>query len=152
MARVNIGIHPKYISDQHLIAESVEITMITGALRKDGFIIKSSVPEEFSLGKGHINFFKNKLAYLKDRLDLVNSHLRERGFSPSTKIVLNEFPINLRNHWQPSLKDSMIVRERIAERLASPLKAKSGFHKHFRNPINVNEFIDSMINSPLNNL
>ena len=44
MARVNIGVDPKYLSDQHLIAESVEITMITGVLRKNGFEIKSPVP------------------------------------------------------------------------------------------------------------
>ena len=41
MARVNCGIEPLYLSDQHLIAESVEITMITGGLRKNGYKIKT---------------------------------------------------------------------------------------------------------------
>ena len=69
---INFGINPKYLSDQHLIAESVEITMITGALRKDGYVIKGSVPDEYCLGKGHINFFKPRILYLKDRLEEVN--------------------------------------------------------------------------------
>ena len=43
MARVNIGVNPKHLSDQHLIAESVEITMITGSLRKNNYEIKSEV-------------------------------------------------------------------------------------------------------------
>ena len=37
MARVNVGVNPKYLADQWLIAESVEITMITGSLRKNKY-------------------------------------------------------------------------------------------------------------------
>jgi deoxyribonuclease (pyrimidine dimer) len=80
MARVNIGVDPKHLSDQHLIAESVEITMITGGLRKHGFEIKSPVPDIFKMGTGHINFFKNKLVYLKKRLGVVNDEMRRRNF------------------------------------------------------------------------
>jgi hypothetical protein len=75
MARVNIGINPHYLSDQHLIAESVEITMITGGLRKNDYKIKSPIPEFFNIGRGHINFFKNKLYYLNRRLLAVNKEL-----------------------------------------------------------------------------
>ena len=45
MARVNVGCDSLYLADQHLIAESVEITMIIGSLRKNGYIIKGKVPE-----------------------------------------------------------------------------------------------------------
>ena len=72
MSRVNVGIEPKFLSDQHLIAESVEITMIVGSLKRDKWYIKGQVPTKFCLGQGHINFFKPKLLYLKDRLEEVN--------------------------------------------------------------------------------
>lgn len=152
MARVNSGINPKYLSDQHLIAESVEITMITGALRKDGYQIKGSVPESFCLGKGHINFFKPKVLYLKDRLEEVNAEMKRRGFNSSTNINLLEFV----NHgipvksWNPTFIDSCIVRSRIIERLTSPLKAKIGFHKYYGKPIkDMEQFCSKLKHSKL---
>lgn len=110
MVRINSGINPKYLSDQHLIAESVEITMITGALRKDGGIIKGKVPERFKLGMGHINFFKSRLKYLQNRLQSVNDEMRVRGYNPTTSLNLSEFKAVLCNDWKPSLTDSVQVR------------------------------------------
>lgn len=147
MARVNVGVNPRFISDQHLIAESVEITTITGQLRSHGYKIKGNIPKKFSLGIGHMSFFKDKLKYLQKRLYEVNCELLRRGFEPSTNIDLNEFPIELINDWMPSISDSNLVRYRIAERLISPLKAKNGFHKYKRIPIsNSNNFTLNLIN------
>lgn len=151
MARVNVGVNPRYLTDQHLIAESVEITMITGQLRKHNFIIKSTISNEFSLKQGHMTFFKNKLLYLKCRLNSVNKELTIRGFNPSTHINLNEYPEHLCNNWSPTYTDSILIRNRIVERLRSPLKAKPDFHKYYKKPIqnNINEFINNLINSHL---
>ncbi len=149
MARINCGISPVYLSDQHLIAESVEITMITGALRKDGYRIKGSVPNEFTLGKGHINFFKPKVLYLKDRLEEVNEEMKRRGFNPNTKIDVTEFN-QFKNNWKPNFKDSCIVRSRIIERLTSPLKAKVGFHRYYGKPIeDMEQFCSNLKQSKL---
>lgn len=152
MARINVSVPPSVLSDQHLIAESVEITMITGSIRKDGYVIKGSVPDQFCLGTGHINFFKPKLQYLKERLEEVNLEMRNRGFNPSTTIDLVEF--QGRNcqckSWKPSFQDSCIVRQRIIERLKSPMKAKSGFHKYYGKPIeNMDEFCNELKKSKL---
>lgn len=150
MARVNIGINPFYLSDQHLIAESVEITMITGGLRKNGYQIKSEIPKYFDLGKGHINFFKNKLYYLNKRLLAVNKELGNRNIRHSTKIDLNEFPSELRGDWRPGLEDSKIIRDRIADRLIHPLRARSGFHRYYKNRIESNVlFAKRMLSSEL---
>lgn len=130
MARVNVGLNPKLLSDQHLVAESVEITMITGSLRKDGYVIKGKVPDKFPMGTGHINFFKNKLVYLKRRLDDVNNEMIRRGFNPGTKINLNEFPKNLHGDWKPDINDSMILRERVADRLITRANGKSASRLH----------------------
>ena len=132
MARVNVGVSPKYLSDQHLVAESVEITMITGGLRLHKYKIKGEVPKKFPMGKGHINFFKNKLLYLKKRLDEVNAEMRTRGFKPGTNIDLSEFPSELVNDWKPTMEDSKHIRERISDRLINPLKAKKfKFHRYY---------------------
>ena len=148
MARINVGVNPLFLSDQHLIAESVEITMIVGALRRDGWKIKGEVPKRFTLGKGHINFFKPKLKYLEKRLESVNNEMRNRGFKPTTFINAPDIvskPL-LWGDWASTLPDSKVVRERITERL----KAKVGFHRYYGKSIeNVNEFASKMIFSEL---
>ncbi len=150
MARVNVGIEPLYLSDQHLIAESVEITMITGGLRKNGYKIKSEIPLEMNMGKGYINFFKNKLYYLNRRLLAVNNELSNRNIRHSTSIDLGEFPSELHGDWSPSVQESKLIRHRISDRLFRPLKAKPGFHKHYKNTIdNIPKFAYIMLRSKL---
>lgn len=150
MARVNVGIDPLYLSDQHLIAESVEITMITGGLRKNNYQIKSEIPKFMDLGKGYINFFKNKLYYLNKRLLAVNKELTNRNIRNSTTIDLGVFPLELCNDWKPSFEDSKIIRFRIFDRLNFPLKAKKSFHKYYKQEIdNHYDFSVKMLNSKL---
>ncbi len=151
MARINSGINPKFLSDQHLIAESVEITMITGSLRKDGYVIKGLVPKEFTLGKGHINFFKPRIVYLWHRLNEVNREIKQRGFNSGTKIDLDEFHQILPSKpFTPNFKDTCLVRQRVIERLKFPMKAKEGFHRYYGKPIeNMNEFCEQLKTSKL---
>lgn len=151
MARINSGINPKYLSDQHLIAESVEITMITGALRKDGYMIKGSIPDEYCLGKGHINFFKPRIVYLWHRLEEVNNEMKRRGFKPGTKIDLFEFNSVLPSKpFEPKFEDTCLVRQRIIERLKEPKKAKQGFHRYYGNPIDdMDQFCEQLKKSKL---
>jgi hypothetical protein len=130
MARVNVGVNPKLLSDQHLVAESVEITMITGALRRDDYVIKGKVPETFPMGKGHINFFKNKLMYLVRRLNAVNKEMLRRGFNPGTHIEIEEFPEHLHGDWTPNVHDTKILRERIADRLLTRANGKPANRLH----------------------
>ena len=135
MARVNAGVDPRYLSDQHLIAESVEITMITGNLKVNKNKIVGDIPAQFCLGPGHINFFKDKLIYLAIRLSKVNAEMIRRGFSPGTSIRITEYPQELWWGWNPSPSDTDLVKNRICERLMNPKKAKAGFHKYYGKPI-----------------
>lgn len=50
------------------------------------------------------------------------------------------------------MEDSKIVRDRIANRLWYPLKAKKNFHRWYKEPINdiLDQFVTSMIFSQLN--
>lgn len=155
MARVNVGVNPKFLSDQHLIAEAVEITMIVNGLRANNWTIKSQVPAEFTLNTGHINFFKPKLLYLQCRLLDLNAEITRRGFKVGNTIDLPNLPQVERfcNDWAPSTLDTEIVRKRIVERLTTPLKAKSNFHKYMGEPIvNMNEFCNNILNAPLHSV
>jgi deoxyribonuclease (pyrimidine dimer) len=154
MARVNVGVNPKYLADQHLIAESVEITMITGGFRKNGYVIKSQAPEQFSFGKGHINFFKDKLLYLNRRLQAVNDEMVARGFSASTSIadVLSEAPGQYINDWVPSPRDTNEIRQRIASRLINRANGKpgQGYYRYKRSYIqDVEQFSQDLLKSQL---
>lgn len=149
MARVNVGIAPYYLSDNHLIAESVEITMITGSLRRNNYLVKGAIPKNYTLGAGHINFFKDKLLYLANRLQAVNTEMRTRKFNPGTSIDLSEFPEQLINDWTPDLRDSEIVRARVCDRIVSPLKLKRPHRYYGQSIIDISKFTDRLLNSPL---
>jgi len=140
MARVNVGVNPIYLSDQHLLAEGVEILMIIGGLEKNGYVIKGKSPSTFTLGTGHINFFKDKIVYLSRRLNAVKLEMKRRGFSADNyKIDFNKIPQQFLNDWTPTEKDFVEVKNRIIDRVENPLKAKKSFHKYNKSELyNVN--------------
>lgn len=148
MARVNVGVNPMYLADQHLIAESVEITMIVGSLRVNDYQIKGFKPEKYGLGKGHINFFKDKLIYLALRLYEVNKEMKRRGFKPGTDPdLIMKNPEEFLNDWAPELEDSMIVRRRIIEKM---IKKPVGFWRFCRNKItDIDFFVNDLLTSPV---
>lgn len=153
MARVNVGVDPFLLADQHLIAESVEITMITGSFKKSGFVIKSDIPETFKLGKGHMNFFKPKILYLHKRLERVNLEMLKRGFNPGTQILLNEYPERFLGDWEPTLEESNIVRQRIGERLITRTNGLPGsdFYRYcgFLIGTRMERFVNDILNAEL---
>jgi deoxyribonuclease (pyrimidine dimer) len=152
MARINVGLDPKFLSDQHLIAEAVETVMIVNGFKMNNWSIKGQIPDRFVLGAGHINFFKPKLHYLQRRLNDLNAEITRRKFKAGNVIDLPNSPQVKRfcNDWTPSTIDTDVVRQRIVQRLKTPLKAKSKFHRYMGKPItNLDEFCNQIINSPL---
>ncbi|MBL7051445.1 hypothetical protein ISS04_04795 [Candidatus Woesearchaeota archaeon] len=96
MVRINL-IDPVNLADQHLIAEYNEILMLIGHVNKYPEIKEQ--PSEYCLGKGHINFFKDKLKYLKDRHELIKKEMRGRGFKTSKVIRLSAYSKKYRKDW-----------------------------------------------------
>lgn len=149
--RCNVGIDPKYLADAHLIAEYRELLMVVGSLRVNNWQIKSPIPYKFCLGAGHINFFKDKLIYLKRRHDLIKQEMALRYFKCDT-LTFNLYLIPEKkylNDWQPSIEDSILVRERIKWKL---LNKPDYFWKYQRNTIDRFEmprFIERMMKSEL---
>jgi hypothetical protein len=119
--RCNVGINPNLLVDQHLCAEFVEVYMLIGSLRSNGWKIKSKIPEKFTLGTGHMNFLKNKLTYLESRHRALKEEMKRRGFKYDKVIVdTTQYPKEFCNNWQPTIEDSMIIRKRISEKLQQP--------------------------------
>ena len=124
MTRINI-IDPNELTDQHLIAEYREITMVPGSLNrtlksKIGYM-ESKVPKRYTLNSGHVYFFYNKGKYLHKRYDELINEMKKRGFNPNSNRL---FPVeifkdnNLYNDWMPDVEDYKVIRQRIAEKIA----------------------------------
>ena len=124
MTRINL-VPPEELADQHLMAEYREMPMVTAALRRSlktrnvADIVKG-IPKEFTLNKGHVTFFYDKLSYLKNRYDSLCNELKARGFKLDETRVLNtdNFPQIFYNDYVPTEKAYVTIRARIAERIA----------------------------------
>lgn len=116
--RCNTGVSPTLLTDQHLIAEYRELFIPVGQLKKLNWISKSPIPDTFRLGKGHITFWRDKQLYLKRRHEAIVREMLVRGFNPSMSFYdLDTIPAEFLNDWFPTRDDSLLIRERIIERL-----------------------------------
>lgn len=117
MTRINVGIKPKTLTNRHLIAEHREIKRIPNTITSGRAKIVD-IPKQFSLGKGHVKFFYNKLGYLKNRYEELYQECLNRGFNVSYYgDAWNNIPISLMNDYQPTQQDKEIIEQRIKERL-----------------------------------
>lgn len=139
MVRINL-INPKNLADQHLIAEYDEILMLLGYVRKYPQI--KNIPLNYTLGKGHILFFKNKLKYLKKRHELIKKEMVKRGFAINITINLNEFDKILINDWKPTKPDFKIIKKRLIDKIS----LKPRFYRYYKKIKSKKFFID-LINS-----
>ncbi len=134
MTRINVGIPPIELTNKHLIAEHRELKRIPNVVAK-GRCNLNNIPTQFTLGKGHVSFFYDKLGYLKDRYVGLYNECLNRGFNVQSYLVSwDGVPQELMNGYIPTIKDIEIIRERIAERLANPIakQKKNGLQKDVR--------------------
>lgn len=103
MTRINAGIAPSSLCDQHLLAELRELPRIFGLAKryyeKHGNV--DELPKMFTLGTGHVRFFYDKLFYLANRqLDLLFEYKvrfkKEYAFDWG---FIEEIPNALFNDW-----------------------------------------------------
>jgi len=129
MVRINIIPQIK-LTDQHLLAENLEIIMLINSVRKNPCL--KDIPSKYCLGKGHIKFFKNKLLYLKNRHELIKKEMRKRGFKAKAKISLAGFKKAHLKNWKPTSTDLKIIKKRIRWKI----KNKPNFYRYYGNKIN----------------
>ena len=117
MTRINVGIPPAELVNQHLIAEHREIKRIPNCIAKGKYNM-DGIPDKFKLGTGHVKFFYNKLLYLKSRYIKLYEECISRGFNVQNYInAWDNIPSELMNDYQPTEVDRGIIKQRINERL-----------------------------------
>lgn len=117
MTRINCGIPPKQLCRQHLLAEAREIKRIPNVISKGKYNL-DNIPNNFTLGTGHVKFFYNKLKYLKDRYEEIYAECLNRGYNVTYfGSAWDNVPIELMGDYKPTNSDREIVLKRITERL-----------------------------------
>ena len=117
MTRINIGIPPAELVNQHLLAEHREIKRIPNCIAKGRYNM-DGIPDRFKLGKGHVKFFYNKLLHLKKRYVRLYEECIKRGFNVQNYIeAWSDLPEELMNDYNVKANDIRIIKERINEKL-----------------------------------
>ena len=114
MTRINVGIPPAELCDQHLIAEYRELP------RLFSFVSKRTPPAAFTLGTGHVLWCAQYQGSLALRQASLIAEMARRGFRTS-----HAAPEPSGGYWSPADEERArpIVRERIACRLKGMKRA-----------------------------
>lgn len=116
MTRINVGIPPKELSYKHLLAEHREIKRIPNCIKK-GKCNFDNIPEQFTLGTGHVKFFYNKIGYLRRRYVQIYLECKKRGYNVQFYgDAFKGISDTLNNNYSPTTRDIQIIRQRILER------------------------------------
>ena len=130
-------IFPWFLTDQHLMAERRELRMIPPLLKKridSGKHTMRELPPRFTLGKGHMLFWLDKMLYLAKRFDALTEEMVRRGFKPNSDLTLDTSYATLSgmlNDWEPQPEDYVIIVERIRERVMK----KMGWYRYCGQPV-----------------
>tara|TARA_R110000868_G_scaffold307378_3_gene568867 strand:+ start:5220 stop:5618 length:399 start_codon:yes stop_codon:yes gene_type:complete len=119
MTRINL-IPPQELTRQHLVAEYRELPR-TFALIKNWQKRPTTLPEQFTMGTGHVRFFYNKASFLVNRQRKLIEEMLSRGYSPQHKEYMELFAgidMGLQIIWAPVPADIAVSRARIEHRLA----------------------------------
>jgi deoxyribonuclease (pyrimidine dimer) len=119
MTRVNVGIDPRELNNQLLFTEYREITRIPNAISSGRANYNQPIPEQFTLGDGHVIFFYNKLRYLFRRYLVIRELCWKRRINiTDTASAFTEpaFPHKLWGEYQPTLDDRLIILKRFEEK------------------------------------
>ena len=124
MTRINVAIPPAELNTRHLLAEHRELKRIPNCVSRGRFNLKST-PKEFTLGKGHVSFFYDKLEYLRKRYEDLYEECMNRNFNVSYYgNAWDDIPSELMNDYTPTQRDEQLIRERIKEKLNKTYEGK----------------------------
>jgi len=124
MTRINTGFPVNQLNTRHLLSEHREIKRIPNLVSKGRYNLKNT-PKEFTLGKGHMAFFYNKLKYLKYRYDKIYNECIRRGFKVTYYgNAWDDVPKELMNNYNPTKKAKKLIRQRIHEKLTGTYMGK----------------------------
>ena len=117
MTRINVGYPVKKLTTRHLLSEHREIVRIPNMV-KSGKAKIDNIPEHFSLGKGHVKFFYNKLGYLLSRYYKVYAECVSRQFNVQDySSAWNGIPKHLLGGYVENKHDTQLIIDRINSKI-----------------------------------
>lgn len=137
MTRINVGIHPMLLTDEHLLAEHREIKRLNNLILARIVKLKrkedcTPIPDKFTLGKGHVLFFINKYIYTYLRYERLHDECIKRQFEVtdySGGWDMEKFQKYIRPEvYEPSDEDRQLIIDRITERILSSRKTHFRYH------------------------
>ena len=134
MTRINSNLEPVKLKDQHLAAEYRELPMVIASLKrslktKTKREVLNSIPKKFTLNKGHVLFFYDKLAFLEKRYYRLIEELEKRNYNldKDRKLNFEGIPPEFFNDWESTYTDDDIVKRRIEEKI----RMKPDWYKYY---------------------
>lgn len=113
--------------DEHLLAEHRELKRIPSMIRQ-GRVSFEGIPENFTLGTGHVKFFYNKLGFLQSRYEALYNECLKRGFQVQNYVEnFTGIPESLFWDFLPNNEHMHISEERIQEKI----KAKPEIYHYY---------------------
>ncbi|BAV81016.1 DenV endonuclease V [Vibrio phage RYC] len=132
MTRINTDIHPSDLTNEWVLAEWRELPRIVNELEKHPNRFKlEDIPKEFTLNKGHVKFFRNKLLFLARRHRLLRKEMDKRGIKRDRKVKVNLHYLAPHikmfgcNDWESTPEANNELIERLQERFDL---RKSAYH------------------------
>lgn len=125
MTRINSAIPPRCLTDEHLLAEHREIKRLPYCLRRavpSGSV--SRIPSEFTLGKGHVLFFLDKMEFGRRRYReiYVECHLRQFHVEDYEANFVYDIPPGFSQDYTPTQREHDLLVERITNRIMNSRK------------------------------
>ena len=121
MTRINV-VPPSELTGKHLVAETREIVRVFALARKSQHELhKKKIPNEYTLGTGHVTYFYDKLKYITERYNSLCTEMVHRGYV-CNRVEQSELErgIDRSLFWDYKVTDAALAlnRARINERLA----------------------------------
>lgn len=135
--RINV-IHPKYLTDQHLIAEYREMKMSTynyiRSKRSKLGIDKSRISQKYTLNEGHGYMWYDKFGYINERFNTIVQEMKGRGYQTNfDKLNFSGVDAEAFGDFHPTQEDKRINLDRILERLAIQPSWYTYYKRHINN-------------------
>lgn len=119
MTRINCGIQPESLTDQHLLAEHREIKRLPQMY--EVWVKgkrKNPIPPVFTLNTGHCCFFYNKGKYTLNRYRHIHQECLRRGFNVQDYSGnWDKYSPTDMGDYEESLGDKAILLERLETRI-----------------------------------
>lgn len=112
--------------------------------------IKKDIPKRYTLNKGHVKFFRDKIFYLFIRHDKIRSEMIKRGMKVNSNWFINyqKLPPKLLkdavNNWNPTEKDHMLNIERLCDRFDARKKPYTFYGKKIDCDHTFNEYLRTL--------